>query len=98
MSQQNPLKGYKRHTVPSYLIWLRYNAFIILYPLGISSECYMIYYALGYALAMNTTAYTGYAFFLAVCLLAYIPGSIILFSHMVRQRAKTLKNTKTKKA
>lgn len=98
MSQQNPLKGFKRHTVPSYLIWLRYNAFIILYPLGISSECYMIYYALGYALTKETTAYTGYALFLAFCLLAYIPGSVILFSHMVRQRAKTLKAAKTKKA
>ena len=29
--------------VPSFLIWLRYNTFFVLYPIGITSECVIIY-------------------------------------------------------
>lgn len=84
MSQQkgNPT------TVPPRLEWLRYNAFLVLYPLGISSECYMIFYAVGAAYARPGIFFAVYALFLSLCLVAYIPGTIVLFSHMLRQRAK----------
>ena len=34
-------------TVPAGLTWLRYNTFFVLYPIGISSECMLMYLALG---------------------------------------------------
>ncbi|GAB7347136.1 hypothetical protein MBLNU459_g3260t1 [Dothideomycetes sp. NU459] len=32
--------------VPRFLTWLRYNTFFVLYPLGISSECWLVYKAI----------------------------------------------------
>jgi very-long-chain (3R)-3-hydroxyacyl-CoA dehydratase len=32
--------------LPGFLNWLRYNTFFVLYPLGISSECWLIYKAM----------------------------------------------------
>lgn len=32
--------------LPGFLGWLRYNTFYVLYPLGISSECWLIYKAI----------------------------------------------------
>lgn len=74
--------------VPLYLEWLRYNAFLILYPIGISSECYMIYSAIGNCYTKSGLLYAIYALFLYFVLLLYIPGSFILYSHMLKQRAK----------
>lgn len=84
MSQQqgNPT------TVPPTLEWLRYNAFIVLYPLGISSECYMIYYAVAAAAARDGVFFAAYALFLCLTLVLYVPGTVVLFSHMLKQRAK----------
>lgn len=84
MSKQtgNPIK------VSPSLEWLRYNAFIILYPLGISSECYMIFYAVKASYATPGLFYAIYSVFLSLALLSYIPGTIVLFSHMLKQRAK----------
>ena len=33
--------------VPAALTWLRYNTFFVLYPMGISSECWLIWLATG---------------------------------------------------
>lgn len=30
---------------PYFSLWLRYNSFIVLYPLGVAAECAMIYLA-----------------------------------------------------
>ncbi|PNS19197.1 hypothetical protein CAC42_2374 [Sphaceloma murrayae] len=73
--------------VPGFLLWLRYNTFFILYPIGISSECWMIILSIGPAYAGNPlVAYL----FLAVLTL-YIPGSYILYTHMMAQRRKVMK-------
>lgn len=96
MSKQsnNPIK------VSPNLEWFRYNGFIILYPIGISSECYMIFYAIKASLAHTGLFFAIYAVFLSLCLLAYIPGTIVLYGHMLKQRAKFNKHRaelKTKK-
>jgi very-long-chain (3R)-3-hydroxyacyl-CoA dehydratase len=60
------LSGYQ----PAFVTWLRYNAFYVLYPLGISSECWLIYNAIAPAKALRQE----YAWFLQLMLLIYIPG------------------------
>lgn len=97
ISQQTPAPGYSAPKVSPILLWLRYNGFLILYPLGISSECYMIYCAIGCALLRNSTIHTGYALFLCLTLISYIPGTIVLFSHMLAQRKKFMRSLKEKK-
>lgn len=98
------LKQFGDSAVPYSLHWLRYSAFLILYPIGISSEVAMMYKALvgpakGFA--------SWYPYVLISILLGYIPGefesfyspfcvwetnsatgSFILYTHMLSQRRK----------
>ena len=60
------LSGYQ----PSAVTWLRYNAFYVLYPLGISSECWLIFKAIKPARELRQE----YAWFLQLMLFIYIPG------------------------
>lgn len=41
------LSGFTSGLLPDFLAWCRYNAFFVLYPLGISSECWLVYKAMG---------------------------------------------------
>ncbi|KAI9649401.1 hypothetical protein NHQ30_001977 [Ciborinia camelliae] len=78
------LSGYK----PAIVTWFRYNTFFILYPLGISSECWLIYKSIEPARHIYGQVY---ALALQLILLIYIPGSYILFTHMIKQRSKVLR-------
>ena len=69
------LSGYS----PGFISWLRYNTFFILYPLGISSECLMIYKAIEPAREIRQE----YAWILQLILIIYIPGKPLFFSHLV---------------
>lgn len=71
--------------IPYFLHWLRYSAFLVLYPMGISSEVAMIIKAL---VGPADKLATWYPFALVAVLLSYIPGSVILYSHMLSQRRK----------
>ncbi|GAB1192330.1 hypothetical protein APSETT444_001521 [Aspergillus pseudonomiae] len=66
---------------------IRYNTFYVLYPLGITSECVMVVKALEPAAEFNPL----YRWFLIVVLGIYVPGSYILYTHMIAQRKKVLK-------
>ncbi|KAL2263747.1 hypothetical protein VTK26DRAFT_5391 [Humicola hyalothermophila] len=83
--------------IPGWLHWLRYSAFLILYPIGITSEVAMTLQAL-FEPAHDFVSWYPYA--LGAVLLSYIPGSVTLYSHMLKQRRKYLgagKNTEQKK-
>lgn len=73
--------------IPSWLIWLRYNTFFVLYPVGISSEVVLMYLALEPAREGGT----GYDWVLKAVLAIYVPGSYILYTHMMTQRRKIMK-------
>ncbi|KAL1598456.1 hypothetical protein SLS59_006740 [Nothophoma quercina] len=72
-------------SVPSLISFLRYNTFTILYPLGISSECWLVYQAI--PAAQKVDERIPYA--LWAILAIYVPGSYVLFTHMLKQRKKT---------
>lgn len=57
--------------IPGWLHWLRYSAFLILYPIGISSEVAMTLQAL-FGPAQDFVSWYPYA--LGAVLLSYIPG------------------------
>ena len=65
------------------LRWLRYSAFIVLYPIGLSCEPYIVYLTL-------SKVQGGYYYFLCACLLAYIPGFLYLYGYMWKQRGRIL--------
>ena len=93
-----------RGSVPSFVIWLRYNTFYVLYPAGILSEAVLIWKASGVARKEVQWGLWG-------ILLAYLPGSwhsqpvkaswddieltlpgsYILYTHMMTQRRKIIR-------
>jgi very-long-chain (3R)-3-hydroxyacyl-CoA dehydratase len=96
--------------LPGFLSWLRYNSFWVLYPLGISSECWLIYKAVEPAKKIRQE----YAWLLQLILAVYVPGefwlwrvllkellmgtgSYILFTHMMAQRKKVMREKQVKR-
>ncbi|CAP68779.1 uncharacterized protein PODANS_7_7470 [Podospora anserina S mat+] len=77
--------------IPASLHWLRYSAFLILYPIGISSEVAMTLRALWGPASSEAFAWSSwYPYALGAVLLSYIPGSVVLYGHMLKQRRKYL--------
>lgn len=75
--------------VPYFLVYLRYTAFLVLYPLGVSSEMIIMY------LSLNDAQKWGgdiYCYFLWINLGLYIPALNRLYRHLLKQRSKVLGN------
>lgn len=70
-----------------YLKWARYNTFFVLYPIGIASECFLIYKTIPLASKVDEN----YGLALRAILGAYVPGTIVLYTHMIKQRSKVMK-------
>jgi very-long-chain (3R)-3-hydroxyacyl-CoA dehydratase len=79
---------YRDGQLPKTLVWLRYNTFFVLYPLGAGSEVFLVYQSLDQAEAFNPW----YALYLKIAILVYIPGFYMLYTHMIKQRRRVLKN------
>lgn len=76
-----------RGRIPRWLEILRYTTFIPLYPIGASSEAFLIYRALPAAAFWHPW----YAQILKAALLIYPPSFYILYMHMWAQRKKVLR-------
>uniref|UniRef100_A0A7N0ZUZ7 Very-long-chain (3R)-3-hydroxyacyl-CoA dehydratase n=1 Tax=Kalanchoe fedtschenkoi TaxID=63787 RepID=A0A7N0ZUZ7_KALFE len=90
---------------PSWLLWLRYSTFLVLYPSGITSEVGLTYFAMPYmkatekySLRMPNKMNFSFDFFYAsiLVLAIYVPGTPHLYGYMLSQRKKAL--SKAKKA
>ncbi|KAE9972166.1 hypothetical protein BLS_004168 [Venturia inaequalis] len=81
-------------SVPGFMQFLRYNTFFILYPLGISSEMWLVYKSAGPAAERDERL--PYVLYGILCL--YVPGAYILYSHMMSQRRKVLRAAGKQKA
>ncbi|XP_061367737.1 very-long-chain (3R)-3-hydroxyacyl-CoA dehydratase PASTICCINO 2A-like [Gastrolobium bilobum] len=88
---------------PSWLLWLRYSTFLVLYPTGISSEVGLIYIALPFIKASekycirmpNKWNYSFDYFYAAIVALGiYVPGSPHMYRYMLAQRKKALSKSK----
>eukprot|EP00871_Galdieria_phlegrea_P003823 jgi/Galph1/4441/GphlegSOOS_G3115.1 len=85
---------------PSKLLtWIRYSAFLILYPLGAGSEMLIIYNAMPFIKERRIWSISlpnklNFAFdFYSLCwflLFLYLPGLPYMYLHMMRQRRKYL--------
>ncbi|KHJ80199.1 tyrosine phosphatase-like protein, PTPLA [Oesophagostomum dentatum] len=85
--------------VPSFLTWMRYTLFIVLYPLGVSGELLTLIGSLPevaekkyYTIEMPNPANMGFSFYavLIISALMYIPGFPQLYLYMFAQRKKVL--------
>ncbi|KAL2213513.1 PTPLA-domain-containing protein [Sarocladium strictum] len=77
------------------LTWLRYSTFYVLYPPGILSEAYLAYKA---AIGPASTLHELYPYFIWAVLVIYVPSSPIMYTHMMAQRRKIMKDWNTKYA
>lgn len=68
----------------------RYNTFLVLYPLGVASECWLVYSAIPLASQVRKE----YGIALWAILAVYVPGIWILFTHMLKQRRRVVKDSK----
>lgn len=66
----------------------------MLYPIGISCECFLIYRSIPFAAYLDER----YALVLKVILGIYVPGSYILYTHMMAQRKKIMKGRSSTKS
>jgi very-long-chain (3R)-3-hydroxyacyl-CoA dehydratase len=66
------LSGYS----PGIISWLRYNTFLVLYPLGASSEAWLVYKSIERAKKIRQE----FAWVLQLILFIYIPGTLSLLS------------------
>ncbi|XP_044470629.1 very-long-chain (3R)-3-hydroxyacyl-CoA dehydratase PASTICCINO 2-like isoform X2 [Mangifera indica] len=89
---------------PSWLLWLRYSTFLLLYPTGITSEVGLIYIALPYikgselyCIRMPNKRNFSYDYFYNALLVLglYVPGSPHLYTYMLAQRKKALSKSKS---
>ncbi|KAG8364337.1 hypothetical protein BUALT_Bualt19G0118400 [Buddleja alternifolia] len=89
---------------PSWLLWLRYSTFLVLYPTGITSEVGLIYNALPYL--KETGKYSvrmpnvlnfsfDYYYGAVLALGIYVPGTPHLYGYMLGQRKKALAKAKS---
>ncbi|KAK6533499.1 hypothetical protein TWF694_002438 [Orbilia ellipsospora] len=76
---------------PAWLTNLRYNAFFILYPVGILSEAWEIYGSLG-----ELDQVSGMVALMERVVLygSYVPGAYVMYTHMMHQRKKMMKGKK----
>lgn len=90
-------------SAPSWLLWLRYSSFLILYPTGITSEVGLIYTALPFMKASgkysswmpNKWNFSfDYSYNAILVLLTYVPGSPHMYNYMLGQRKKALSKSK----
>lgn len=91
---------------PRALTWLRYNTFFVLYPIGITSECALVWLATKPAGDVNPWFKT----LLHAVLAIYVPGkcayakersstndktgSYVLYTYMMKQRKKVMRGLK----
>ncbi|EGV65007.1 PTPLA-domain-containing protein [Yamadazyma tenuis] len=73
--------------VPYWLAFIRYTAFIVLYPVGVGSEMLIMYLSLDVARAVAGDLMY---YFLIINLAFYIPALVHLYTHLLRQRKKVL--------
>ncbi|KAL1841777.1 hypothetical protein VTJ49DRAFT_6615 [Mycothermus thermophilus] len=76
--------GWEEEALGRVFKWLRYNAFIILYPLGVLSEMAIAYNVIEPSKERNAA----YPYLLWFGLSVYVPAFYILYGHMLAQRRK----------
>ncbi|KAK7205424.1 tyrosine phosphatase-like protein [Myxozyma melibiosi] len=80
------LKG----SVPKWLTWLRYNTFFVLYPSGVTSELLVVYASLDDAKQFSVLYY----YLLIAIMISYIPGFYTMFTHVLKQRRRAMRQLK----
>jgi very-long-chain (3R)-3-hydroxyacyl-CoA dehydratase len=95
---------FKGKKIPAVLTWLRYSAFLVLYPMGITGEIGCLIKALPHikmhgalSVAMPNkwnVVFNFHTFVLFALGALYPPGAYVMYTHMLKQRSKALLKAK----
>ncbi|CAK9293904.1 unnamed protein product [Gordionus sp. m RMFG-2023] len=96
---------YNSNTLPYLMIWLRYNAFIVLYPIGVLGEVLTTVSAWDYLSAWSlypiqyesSIIYFNMAHLVLILTIPYFIGFFFLYTYMLKQRKKVLTNLQSPK-
>lgn len=77
---------------PRLLRWLRYNAFLLLYPSGTAGEMYLLYLTWK---KWNDNPVWNYGLIALMAL--WLPCLVIMYRHMLHQRSRHTTTNKSKK-
>ncbi|MCJ1296600.1 hypothetical protein MMC34_008166 [Xylographa carneopallida] len=77
--------GAEGQEVPRWLVWLRYNTFYVLYPVGIGSEMTCVW------LASQAAGTRAVRLLLWDVLVVYVPAGYVMYTHMMKQRRKVMR-------
>ena len=89
--------------VPFFLLWVRYNLFWVLYPMGAGSEWFNILHSIPFFLSSRKLSFSlpnnlnfafSFPYFLYFCLLIWPFGLYSLMSHVNKQRISQLNKRK----
>ncbi|KXS19800.1 PTPLA-domain-containing protein [Gonapodya prolifera JEL478] len=72
--------------IPSWLTWMRYTTFYLLYPIGAGSEAALLWRSLPFAKSYSSALYYTYFGLLVI----YPPGLLQMYTYMIGQRAKVI--------
>ncbi|KAJ3153673.1 hypothetical protein HDU86_005172 [Geranomyces michiganensis] len=78
--------------VPAFLTWCRYSFFFVLYPIGAGSEWILLIQSLDAVKKYNVFLYYAYV---AIAFL-YPPGLFVMYTHMMAQRRKVMRQARVK--
>ena len=82
--------------IPYFLLWARYSFFIVLYPIGVSGEILTILFSKP-ELVKYSSKNININYIIYGIISLYIPGLFILYSHLLKQRTKSLYRIKEEK-
>ena len=93
--------------VPRVITWMRYTFFIVLYPVGVSSELFLAYSgfdhivqsgALNYPMPNPYNVGVHFPTVMVLFFAGYVPGFPMLYGYMLKQRKTVLAPKKSKTA
>lgn len=80
-----------------WLVWCRYSLFIVLYPVGVSGELITLWRSMEELKKVNVMNGVRLSDCVMVVIVGYVPGLVMLYLHLLKQRGKVLGKVGDKK-
>lgn len=80
-----------------WLVWCRYSLFIVLYPVGVTGELITLWRSMEELKKVNVVKGVRLSDCVMVVIVGYVPGLVMLYLHLLKQRRKVLGKVGEKK-
>ena len=80
-----------------WLVWCRYSLFIVLYPIGVVGELITLWQSMEELKKVNVVKGITLSDCVKVVIVGYVPGLLMLYLHLLKQRRKVMGKVRDKK-